>query len=218
MRWRITIAAMCLIAVTGSVALAQSVSFAIAGGDATHNLQPNSTGFAASLAFPIRGRLELVLTLDRLRGDATGAGFVCAGLINPEACPIEPYTQKGRLMTLGVGPDVPLYRARYVGLSLRPQLLLGRIESETLGHETGNTLSATKTELGVSLGAEIRLTPLRRFPFDFTMGAAYRNLGPAKKDDAVEAYTPFETSFTARTIYAGLAFTRRRDPSSMSQE
>ena len=218
MRWRITIAGMCLIAVTGSVALGQSVSFAIAGGDATHNLQPNSTGFAASLVFPIRRRVELVLTLDRLRGDAPGNGFVCAGLINPEACPIEPYAQEGRLMTLGVGPDVPLYRARYGGLSLRPQLLLGRIESETLGHQTGNTLSATKTEFGVSLGAEIRLTPLRRLPFDLMIGAAYRNLGPAKKDDVIDGYTPFETSFTARTIYAGMAFTRRRGPSSMSQE
>ena len=209
MRWRVTIAGICLIAVIGSVALGQRVSLAVARGDATHDLQPNATGFTASFVFPVHARIGAALTLDRLRGDAAGVGIVCVGLIDPDDCPSEPYTQNGPPITVGVGPEFSVYQATHVGISLRPQLLVGSIRSETLGYETGKTLSAIKTEVGVSLSAEVRVTPLSRIPIDVAVGAALGNFGSAKQEQVVDGYTPFEGSFTRRMVYAGVAFTRR---------
>jgi len=199
-----------LIAIASSVAAGQSVSLAFARGDASRSLELQSGGFAASLVIPVSHRVGVAFTVDRLTGDATATGIVCGDVIDPVGCPTESYTQNSRLTTAGAGVDFLLYRARYVGLSLRPQLLLGRAKNERLGHATGNTLSATKTEMGLSLGGEVQLTPMQRLPLDLVVGGALRNLWPSARQ--ADGYLPFEERFTSHTIYAGVAFTRRRDP------
>lgn len=199
-----------LTTVASSVAAGQSVSIAFARGDASRSLELQSGGFVASLVIPVRHRVGVAVTVDRLTGDATATGVVCGEVMDPVQCPVESYTQASRLTTVGVGVDFLLYRARYVGLSLRPQLLLGRAKNERLGDATGNMLSATKMEMGLSLGAEVRVTPTHRVPLDLAVGAALRNVWPTATQ--ADGYTPFEKRFTSRTIYAGVAFTRRREP------
>lgn len=197
-----------LLPIGGSIAAAQSVSVAAARGDASDDLR-QSGGFTASLTVPVRNRVGVALTVDRFREDAHDTGVLCGDVIDPNLCPTEPYTRNDRLMTVGLGIDFLAYRARYVGLFLRPQLVVGRAKSEKLGHETGNTLSATKTEMGLSFGAEVRVTPLQRLPLDLAIGAALRSVWPAATQ--ADGYSPFEERFTSRTIYAGVAFTRRRE-------
>ena len=209
MKTRITIVGSAsLIALASSIASAQSVSFALARGDASRSLELQSGGFTAALVVPLGSSL-LSLSVDRLTGDANATGTVCVELIDPVACPTEPYAQTSRLTTVGVGIDLRLYRTRYAALTFRPQLLLGQAKDERLGHETGNALSAKKMEMGVSFGAEVGLTPTPRLPIDFIVGGAFRNLWPAARQ--ADGFTPFETRFSSRTIYAGVAFTRRRE-------
>jgi hypothetical protein len=211
MRYRIiVVAGIALAGVVTSIAHAQSVSFVLARGDASRSLELQSGGFSASLVVPVSHRAGVALTFDQLTGDATATGIVCGDVIDPIQCPNESYTQNSRLTTAGAGVDFLLYQARYAGLSLRPQLLLGRAKNERLGHATGNTLSATKTEMGLSFGAEVRITPMHRLPLDLALGGALRTMWPTATQ--ADGYTPFEERFTSGTIYAGVAFTRRREP------
>ena len=190
---------------------AQTLSVAALRGYSDHDLQPRSDGITASLIVPLHPRIGLAVAIDRLRGDQAGAGIVCAGLINPIQCPTEPYAQVGRLTTAAVGADVPLFRRRYVERALRPQVLMGSVKTETLGHETGNTLSASKTVVGLSMTGDVRITPLPRLPIDLVLGAAVRR-PPTAGVHVADGYTPFEQWFTSRTVYAGLAVSRRQGP------
>lgn len=206
----VSVASITLALLLRTPASAQTVSVAALRGYSSHDLQPRSDGIIASLILPFHRRVGLAITVDRLRGDQSGTGIVCGGdLINPQECPTESYAQVGRLTTAAVGAELSLFRVQRAELSFRPQVLLGTAKTETLGHETGNTLSASKTVMGFSVGADVRVTPAFRLPLDVVIGAAVRRIGPTAR--AADGYLPFEQWFTSRTIYAGLAVTRRQE-------
>jgi len=203
---RLDLAVTCFLSAT-SVASGQHVSVAAVDAWTTHDLVERPSGFAASVAFPLTPRWSFSAGLERVQGDQAGTGVVCGGFIlERDRCPIEPFTQVGRLTLGSIGFDASLLRTTYIELVARPQLLAGSVKSSERGTTTGNNLTAKKIQVGYSAALELRLFPVRRLPLGLVGGVAARRVGPPPGDsDSLDDYTPFQWWYSERTIYAGLA-------------
>jgi hypothetical protein len=147
--------------------------------------------------------------LERIAGDDTGFGIVCAGLINPDACRTETFDRNGSLFALGLGADVSLWDGRYVQVSALPHILWGHVESVVRGVRTRNELHAAKSQIGFSAALETRVTPSTRVPLSLVAGAAARRFANIKSEMVVDGYTPFDRSYTVRLLYLGAAVSWR---------
>jgi hypothetical protein len=190
--------------------VAQRAAVMAVFGGTSHDLLDSPFGPAFSLATPLGRRVELSLMVSRLDGSSDGTGVVCGGLINPDRCPSEPFTQKGRLSLVGIGADVHLATTRMATLSFQPQFVWGRARSETNGKTTGNSLFSDRAQLGFTGGLELRAFPAPRRPLGLVVGGTVGRLGPAQSDQIVDGYTPFNDWYGVHTLYAGLAWEARR--------
>jgi len=188
---------------------AQRVSVATVRARSGQELLGRPRGSAVSLALPIRGRVGIALSVERLRSEQNGVGIVCGGLINPDRCPIEPYDQTGHLSLTAIGADVRLVRLSVAEVAVQPQISWGKAKTSARGHDTGNRLASEKGQLGFSAGLELRLTPVRRLPLDFVLGAASGWVGPIKNAMLVDGYTPFDRWHSLRAFYVGGALAWR---------
>jgi hypothetical protein len=186
-------------------ASAQQVSVAVVDAWTSHDLLERPKGFAAYVSFPRTAKWSWSIAVEEVRSDRAGTGVVCGGLINPDRCPVEPLTQVGQLTLAGVGAEAALLRTTHVALVVRPQLLVGSVRSTERGTATGNTLTASKTQVGVSAALELRIFPVRRSPFGLIGGVAARRVSPLVHDQSLDAYTPFERWYSMRSLYAGVS-------------
>jgi hypothetical protein len=197
--------------------LAQRVSVAAVNARTTHDLLDQPAGVSVSVAMRLTRRLAASITLERLRSDASGTGIVCGGLINPDRCPVEPFTQTGRLSFVGIGPQLSLLGRPHLDLVIRPELLIGHVESTVRAPGSGNVLPADKAEIGFSAGLELRVIPAVKFPLELIAGGTARRLGPQHQELVLDGYTPFESWYSVRTIYAGAALAWRESTSATSR-
>ena len=201
-RFLVGITAACL---ASPQAYAQRASVQAVAAQTTHDLLPRGGGAGASLTVPVRNRVGLAVLIERFSGDDRGAGFACAGLIDPGRCPVEPLDRGGSRFTLGVGADVSLWENRRVEFAVLPHVLVAHAASTVRGTSSGNELRAEKTELGFSAALESRFTPSARMPLSVIVGGAMRRLGPVKTEVVVDGYTPFDRWYSARVLYVGAA-------------
>lgn len=189
---------------------AQHIGVSAIAARTNHELLPNALGVGGSLSISAGGQLISVI-LERVSGDENGRGVVCAGLVNPEACPPEPLVRDGSQSTLGVGAEIALWETRVVQTALIPHLLLVHTESDVRGRTTGNTLHANRSVIGFSGAVETRLTPAPRAPISLVLGAAARRVGPIRSEQVLDGYTPFDNWYTVTQFYAGGAIRWGRD-------
>jgi hypothetical protein len=191
-------------------AVAQRATLGAVFATTSHDLLNGPIGPAFSLATPIGRRVDLSLMVERLESTTDGTGVVCGGLINPDRCPVEPFQQKGRLSLVSIGAAVHLASTRIVSVSVQPQFLWGRAQTETNGATTGNRLFSEKGQFGFSGGLEVGLFPAPRLPLGVVLGGTFGRLGPIHSDLLLDGYTPFDDWYTVRSAYVGLALQWRR--------
>lgn len=180
---------------------AQRITGAAAWAESSHRLHDGSQGVAASLGIPVTDRWSLLLTAEHLRGSESGSGTVCGDVIDPVACPAEPFRERYRLVTAGAGADAQLVRGRYVEIAARPRITVGRASASKRGRTTHNFLEASKAEVGLLLGIELRVSPVPHIPMALVLGADAGRQGPVNR--VADGYTPFEQWHSIRAFYAG---------------
>lgn len=180
---------------------AQRITGAAAWAESSHRLHDGLHGVAVSLGIPMAARWSVVLTADHLRGSKGGSGIVCGDVIDLDACPVEPFREQHRLVTAGAGADAPLVRGPYVEIAARPRITVGRASANKRGRATDNFLEASKAEVGLFLGIELRLNPAPRIPIAIVLGAETGRHGPVNR--VADGYTPFEQWHTIRALHAG---------------
>jgi hypothetical protein len=202
-----------LLALAARQGEAQWVTVTAVRASTSHDLLQRPTGFGVSLAVPIWRRVDVSIVVQRLTGEASGVGIVCAGLIDPDRCPVEPFGQEGRVQTVGIGAAIAVMRARHIELVAAPHLLVGTARSSMHGLVSGNELPTDKSQVGVSATLEARVMPAPRLPVGLVVGGALGRLGPTTQDLVVDGYTPFERWYTIRSVYVGgaLSWSTRRD-------
>lgn len=209
---RIVVSAAAAAVLSARAGFAQHLSVAAVGAQTTHKLLPRSTGVGGTLTVPLWRRAGLSVLVERTSGGATGMGVVCAGLVNPDRCPVEPFEQSGTLFSFGVGADLSLWRSEHVDLAALPHVLFAHARSSLQGSLTRNELDAEKSQLGFSGALEARVTPAPSVPLAFVLGAATRRVGPVSREQVVDGYTPFEGWYTVRTVYAGASLSWHLPP------
>lgn len=182
---------------------AQRVTGAAVWAESSHRLHDGLRGVAASLGIPAADRWSLLFTAGHLRGSEDGSGIVCGDVIDPDACPVEPFRERHRLVTAGAGADAQLVRGRYVEIAARPRITVGRAFASKRGRATHNFVEASKTEVGLLLGIELRVSPAPHIPMALVLGADAGRQGPVNR--VADGYTPFEQWHSIWAFYAGAA-------------
>lgn len=207
---RLAACATALQLVGATTGVAQRMSVTAVGASASHDLLNRPLGVMASFVLPLAPRVSAAFSVGRLRSTSDGTGVVCGGLIDPGRCSREPFTQTGRLSIVGIGADVRLATARVAEVSLQPQFLWARAESNTLGSVTGNKLFSEKGQLGFSAGLEARSFPVRQSPVGVVIGGTFGRLGPTHSELVPDGYTPFDRWYSLETLYVGGVLDWRR--------
>ena len=191
-------------ALAASSACAQRVDFTVARATTSHPLLGEPTGPAVFVSVPFHKRLGASLSLQWLDGSSSGTGVVCAGLVDPAQCPIEPFDQTSGIVIGGLGAPINVVDAALVRLSVHPQLLLASARSRTVGDVTGNRVADSQQHFGFSIGADVGVFPSRRFPLGITVGAGHGQLGPTTGVDCVDCYDVFNRWFSINTVTLGV--------------
>ncbi|HEX6053882.1 MAG TPA: hypothetical protein VFZ21_31645 [Gemmatimonadaceae bacterium] len=180
---------------------AQRLTGAAAWAESSHPLLDRLHGVAVSVGIPVTGRWSVLLSADYLHGAEMGSGIVCSDVIDPDGCPVEAFREQYRLVTAGTGADALLVRGRYAEIAATSRITVGRASATKRGQTTHNRLEASKAQIGLSLGIELRLSPAPRIPVALVLGADAGSQGPLTR--VADGYTPFERWHTMRAVYAG---------------
>jgi hypothetical protein len=149
------------------------------------------------------GHVTWTVRAERLNGNATRFGVVCAGFVPPGSCEErEAIRDDTRVITGRVALAVAVVRRQRLRLSLLGETGIGNIRTVSRGRATGRTLSGTGTLAPFEAGIRLGWKPLVRVPLSVELeGSVTRfvSITPGVED----GYSPYSESFGGRSLRLG---------------
>jgi hypothetical protein len=171
-----------------------------------HHLMGQVAGSAVSFAWPPFARERSTwFGAERLGGVSRRTGTTCVGFAPPGPCPQQPLRDDTRITTVAIGLTNRAYSARQLSVDIVIGVRGGRIESNTHGLTTNETIRAAKAMWGIDFGVGAELAPLRRLPIALSAGVGGSALTPIRGVKQEDGYSPF-SSITLARARAGIVW------------
>jgi hypothetical protein len=136
-------------------------------------------------------------------------GIPCGGFYHPDICAVEPLRDEATLTTGMAGLGLGVLSSQRFAVALTADVRAGLVRADTRGLMSGQSISASKTIWGGDVGAEGTWMPWAHLPIAVEVSAAIGGLTPVSSDQILDAYTPFESSFTVKRLSVGVAWSPR---------
>lgn len=150
------------------------------------------------------GHVTWTVRAERLHGDATRFGVLCAGLVPPGSCQErEAINDETRLITARVALAVAVVRHQRLRLSLLGETGVGNIRTVSRGRTTGRAFSGTETLAPLEAGIRLGWKPLVRVPLSVELEGSVTRFVSITPGVELDGYSPFTESFAARSLRLG---------------
>jgi len=150
------------------------------------------------------GHVTWTVRAERLNGNASRFGVLCAGFILPGSCEErEAIRDDTRLITARVGLAVAVVRRQRLRLSLLGETGIGNIRTVSRGRATGRALSGTETLAPFEAGIRLGWKPLVRVPLSVELEGSATRFVSITPGVELDGYSPFTESFGARGLRLG---------------